>query len=367
MRLVNENRQKFLILRLIIVILTLFVALSFASSPVLAQKEANQKVVLVLDWTPNIFQHFIFTPLGLGFYEEEGIDLEWISPTDEYTSIRLVATGKANLGIAMNDVPIIGIVNEQMPVKVISTISPHMSLGFITIKKDVPKLSDLKGKTIGVNDTPFWRAAVFNLLKEVGLDKDDVDIVDPGFTVLSPLLAGKLALSCGNFPFEYLGAEYGTPESISDVRFTPIAPDYGPISNFNLFVNTKWAEENSDTVKRFLDATLRGMKYSLDHPGEAVDIFRKDYPTYSREDELSRFLLSAEQFVTSYTNDKGLGWNDPEEWQALIDFCYDAGALDRRVEASEIITNEYMPKIKYVPEVVILTSTWGENIWLPKR
>ena len=43
-----------------------------------------------------------------------------------------------------------------------------------------------------------------------------------------------------------------------------------------IITNNKMIEKNSDTVKKFMEATKKGYEYAIDHPSKAAEILHED-------------------------------------------------------------------------------------------
>src|SRR5205085_9091104 len=98
----------------------------------------------------------------------------------------------------------------------------------------------------------------------------------------------------------------GVPVSI-------ISPaDYGIITHgYTIFATDATIQNNPDVVQRFLRATLRGVKYTLEHPEEANKILIK------RDTKIDEALsLKRLQMYNAVTSNNPPGYMDEEMFQA---------------------------------------------------
>jgi NitT/TauT family transport system substrate-binding protein len=102
------------------------------------------------------------------------------------------------------------------------------------------------------------------------------------------------------------------------------------------------AQGNPDLIRRFLQATARGLAYAFERPDEAVEIMQK----YNREVEpepAKAELLIMKGLVSPEAATRGLGYMSPEVMTATRDVVTQALALKRVVPPQELYTNEFLP------------------------
>ena len=68
-------------------------ALAAAAGITASAEEEAKKVTVILDYTPNTNHTGMYVALDKGYYEEEGLEVEIIEPTDGATAT-LIAQGK---------------------------------------------------------------------------------------------------------------------------------------------------------------------------------------------------------------------------------------------------------------------------------
>ena len=106
-----------------------------------ASEEDLTKVTVILDYIPNTNHSGMYAALDLGYYEEEGLDVEIIEPTEGATNT-LIANGVGTFGIAyQEDVTLALASDDPLPIKAIATIIQHNTSGFVSLKS-----SNIKSK-----------------------------------------------------------------------------------------------------------------------------------------------------------------------------------------------------------------------------
>lgn len=122
-----------------------------------------------------------------------------------------------------------------------------------------------------------------------------------------------------------------------------LTTEYLPFYYADVIVTTRaFAEENPDAVRRFVRASLRGLDYVIDNPEEAVEI-TSAIEGVSREHAEWRIPVQNTLSVSAETEVHGLGYMDLEKVQAMIDFLYEYGQIERSFDASEVIDNSFLP------------------------
>ena len=101
-----------------------------------AQAEESKElkeVTVILDYVPNTNHTGMYVALDKGYYEEEGLDVEIIEPTDGATAT-LVAQQKGTFGISYQEDVTIALTSEDpLPVKAIATLIQHNTSGFVSL------------------------------------------------------------------------------------------------------------------------------------------------------------------------------------------------------------------------------------------
>ena len=120
--------------------------------------------------------------------------------------------------------------------------------------------------------------------------------------------------------------------------------DFGLVSYGNMLMTTDaLIKDKADLVRRFTQATLRGLAYAFENPDEAASILQKLHrevdPEFSKEELLStRELAMSEEAKTS-----GLGAISREKMTSTRDIVTGALTLKRVVPVDELYTVQFLP------------------------
>jgi putative hydroxymethylpyrimidine transport system substrate-binding protein len=234
-------------------------------------------VTLALDWFPNPDHVGIYAAIDRGTFAAAGLAVTPQPPSDVSDPIKLVATGRADLGVSYE--PELFFAQEHgIPVTAVATIAPKALASVIASgRSGVRTPADLRGRTIGVDGTPSTTAFVDTMLRTAGLDPaHDVQLVNVGFNQVPALLAGRVDAVAGVFQ-NVEGVELAQ-RGAHPVVF-PV-DRYGVPAYDELVVIAQPDRLRTDaayrrTVRRFVTALAAATAWAKAHPQAAVAIMRR--------------------------------------------------------------------------------------------
>lgn len=258
---------------------------------------AMEKVYLHLKWTHQFQFAGHYVAKELGFYSEEGLDVEIIERKVGESHIDKVEGRIGHYGISDSSVVVEYLKGRGFIV--VSTIFQHSPLVLATLKKNnILGPLELKGKKVmfqkGIDDAIL--AAMFNAFS---LSTDELIQVPHTFK-LDDLISGRVdAVSAytTNQPYELKkrGIEYHLiyPENYG-------VDLYGDM----IFTSKEEVVSNPDRVRRFRRASIRGWKYAFEHFEEALQIVKK-YSKHSL-DQLRFEGIETKKMILPYVIDIGV-------------------------------------------------------------
>ena len=146
-----------------------------------AQAEESKElkeVTVILDYVPNTNHTGMYVALDKGYYEEEGLDVEIIEPTDGATAT-LVAQQKGTFGISYQEDVTIALTSEDpLPVKAIATLIQHNTSGFVSLADSgIESPADFEGKTYAGWGGPGESAVLEACMTQAGKDFSKLNMV----------------------------------------------------------------------------------------------------------------------------------------------------------------------------------------------
>ena len=138
-----------------------------------------EKITVVLDWTPNTNHTGLYVAKDLGFYEDEGLDVEIIMP-GEAGADQLVASGKADFGVSYQE-SITQARIQDVPIVSIAAVIQHNTSGFASLsEKNIETPKDFEGKKYGGWGSPVEKSVIASLMNKENANPDEVDIINIG-------------------------------------------------------------------------------------------------------------------------------------------------------------------------------------------
>lgn len=122
--------------------------------------------------------------------------------------------------------------------------------------------------------------------------------------------------------------------------------DYG-INPYGLaiIVNEETLAKRPDMIRRFLDATFRAVRWTIQHPKEAVEIMQKYVPEVEIEPVLSMLEVSIKYLMYDDTVlVHGLGWIDRGKMLASVELVNQYFDLPRPLTADELYVTDLLPR-----------------------
>lgn len=295
-------------------------------------------ITFALGFSPNYVEAYFFSALHNGYYKKAGLNVKYVVPSSTSSSIKLIAAGRAQLGEFVGTDPVVA-AGQGLPVKVGMTWS-YGNLGIITPKPGpLTTVQALKGKTVGVfGSLTYDTVCRSELLAKYGL-KNAVKTVDVGFSSIPPLVAGKVDATEGGLQFE--GQIYRHTTNGKSFNFFDYSKVCGAGLLQGIVMNSTWARSNPAVAKKFMAATLQGVKFMEENPLAARQDFIKEFPT--QQDPSSYYVAAAHTFCGPDEASHGLGYSDPAQWSAMVRIAKAGGLIKKAIPVSDVIDNAYLP------------------------
>lgn len=302
----------------------------------------SKKVNFVLNYTPGP-QHTEFVVAdNSGYYKKAGLDVRVFPPASTTDSVKLVASGKADLGIGYAG-DVIAAAAQDVPVVSVATIHRHLALGLLSKPgSGITTPQSLIGKTVGLTPIPANRALFDDFLKRNGVDKSKVKVVTVNFNGPQLVAAGKIDAADSVAWYENPLYKQLTKQAPEFVKFT----DFGVPDSyyFSIITSKRFLSQNPGTVKKFVAATLEAEKWTLENPAEAEKVLTSNVKDVTPEFAQSSRDVLKTIIVDAASQKHGLGWADKSIWAEQVKFFKDTGQIKKSVSVDDLFTNDELPK-----------------------
>jgi ABC-type nitrate/sulfonate/bicarbonate transport system substrate-binding protein len=251
-----------------------------------------------------------------------------------------VATGRSQFGLYYSPDTLMAL-EEGAGLLSIGSLMAHAPVG-MAFKPGlvVETPAELEGRRASLPLIPSTRASFASMLEAAGIAPESVQVVDPGFELVAPLLTGVVDAAAFTEFGELVAAKAEGAELVYlDFRDWG-TPDYAFL---NVITTSDFAASEAETVRAFLRATYEGLAFAASHPEEAVEIYVKAHP------ELEAGLLLAQwkaAIPSLALADEGrrAGWQDLDAWIALSTWMQEVELIAGPIDPALSVTNDYLPE-----------------------
>jgi putative hydroxymethylpyrimidine transport system substrate-binding protein len=271
-----------------------------------------------------------------GYFREAGLTVLAASPLHPVRSVPYVVTGNNDIGIA--HLPEVALARQRgSSVIAIGSVAEQPTTAIIWLKKSgIAGVADLKGRTVAIPGLHFQEEFLASVLKRAGLSLDDVEVERVGYNLLPALTSGRAdAIFGGSWNIEGAWLESrGLDPVVLPVDRLGI-PGYDELV---VIARPDFADRHPDMVREFLVALSRGDAAAQADPKAAFDAIEESIapPRETGGRELRRELDATLPLLSAS------GRIDSARVEALTDWMLGEGMLERRMPASELVTDDYL-------------------------
>ena len=307
---------------------------------------ADTKIQFALDWKFEGPSAPYFLAIDNGHFKAGGMDVEISPGKGSLNAIPKVATGAFPFGFAdINSLIKFLDQNPGAPVTSVMMVydkPPFAIIGRKSLGINGP--ADLEGSTLGAPPPDGAWAQFPSFAKANGIDVGKIKVEPVGFPTREPMLAEGKVDSVTGFSFSsFLNlVRLGVPES--DIT-TILMADYGlKLYGNAVIVNTDFAKDNPDVVKKFVVALGAGWKDAINDPKAAIAALVKRNPAADSVLEQRRLELAIKANVLSdYVKANGMGGIEKNRFDAAIQQLSETYKYKNKPNARLYYTDAYLP------------------------
>ena len=225
-----------------------------------------QKITFSPQWSAQSQFAGYYAALEKGFYDEVGLDVSIVHPSNSYSSINMLKDGTTDF-ITCELIQAMMASDKGIRLVNLLQTTQHTTLVLISHEKNISKMSDLAGRRIGT-----WKVGFSDIPyiidKEHKLGVEWVKFINPLNIYISRAIDATLGKSYNEgILFSMSGI---TPGSI--LRFSEMGYDY---PEDGLYVSEAFFKKNPDVCRKFAEASRKGWEWVRNNRKEAVDIVMK--------------------------------------------------------------------------------------------
>ena len=303
---------------------------------------ALRTITLGMGYIPNVQFAPFYIADQRGYYRQAGLRVDFAYGASP-NQLELVGTGRVTFAIA-DGTDVIAAAAQGIPVASVMTMYQRLPVAvFALAGKNIRRVSDLRGKTVGVAGRyGSSYAALLAALRLAGLRPDrDVTIKSIGYNQAVSVQSGKVDAAVdysNNGPV--ILARHGVKVDTLQI---------GTMTNLvgaGVIVGRALIAHDPSLVRAFVQATLRGLAATIESPRAAFAIARtaKGLPPLRGSDVADQYavLQSAIPFWhNAVTRAHGLGYADPIQWSGSVRTLQKIGQIAHAPATSALIVNSF--------------------------
>jgi len=219
---------------------------------------ADEKLTVIV--FPGVQNLAMFVAQAKGLYAKRGLDVE-IKFTPNSDELRNgLAEGRYH--IAHSAVDNAFALKDKANVDIAVVSGGDNSFNHLVVQPDIQSPADIKGKTVAVDAVnTAYAFQLYEMLRQKGLNKGDYEVKPIGGTGsrLEALTKDKAMVAAMlNPPFSIRAEKAG----LKDMGTAAAA--LGAYQGTSAFVLRSWGAANADTLVKYLEAYIEGLRWSLD-------------------------------------------------------------------------------------------------------
>ncbi|MCC5908945.1 MAG: ABC transporter substrate-binding protein [Clostridiaceae bacterium] len=275
----------------------------------------------------------------LGYYEEEGLEVEFVTTKDGPVAFQAMHAGSSDFTMLSTEPVFRAQTTAGLESKIIlSTLTnkPYMLIG----APEITDISQLKGETIfaGMPGSAPHSFAIA-ILEKNGMKESDVQWAQMEYGAsLGALENGHIAASYLRSTAKNEAAEIGA-NILVDVSDANQHQEIYGTSRYESSIITatkEFVEENPETVQQFTNAIVRAMIW-MDENSDA-DVAAKATPLFGGR------AVTAEQISYLRPSVSKDGFITEEGHETIVEFCLEEGIINRYIPYDEVYDMSFIEK-----------------------
>ena len=293
------------------------------------------RTTLLLNWYGNPYHTPVFVAQSLGFYQEEGIKLAIMEPTDPSDVTEIVGRGSVDIGIKAM-IHTIAARAKGYPVTSIGTLLDEPPTGLIALKSSgISSFKDIVGKRVGYIGE-FGKIIIDDLAKLAGIDPDSYKTVRIGMNVSDAICRDIIDTGIGFVNFQRVELEALRGETVF-LRIDQLA-GLGCCCFCSVqFIVPEHMLKNPELLTGFLKATQRGMAFTTENPDEAFELLCQSKPQLRTELQRTIFTRTLPFFSRNLMNVE-------RDWNKVTRYGKHLGIIDDSFASHLCYSNQFLPE-----------------------
>jgi NitT/TauT family transport system substrate-binding protein len=308
--------------------------------------QSGTKLRLVLNFAADGGAAGFYHAKEKGYYKDLGLEVEIEPSKGSGDAISRAAAGSAD--IAIGDVATLIEFTarrpEQAP-KAVFLLYNRSPQALITFKSSgITKVSDLAGRVLGQGAADASARMFPALAKNVGLDMSKIDVKQFSPQIRDTMLVTKQVDAIIGFDSTVLFNLKANGVKLDDLTVVYYSDNGLNVYGNAILANPQFLHANTEAVKAFVRASVRGWREAMADPKAAMESLGKNNSLANLELEAERLLwLGSHHILTEVAKKEGIGAYDPARLKENIAQVTASFELPRAPEVAEIYDDRFTP------------------------
>ncbi len=304
--------------------------------------EVGGQLIVGLTYIPDIQFSPFYVAESRNLFRDAGLDLKLRHHGQQETLMGALQTGDEHIVFAGGD-EMMHARSQDVDVLNFATMYQEYPVVLI-VPEDSPiqTFEDLKGRSVGLPG-PFgenWYG-LLAMLRDAGLNQQDLDIQNIGYTQQAALQGGKVDSVIGfinNDVVRFQNA--GFP-----VRAIGLGQD-ATLVGVGLGGLTQTVQARQDELATMLGCLREAMTYINDNPDETVEIATKYVASLTTDEQKQQAKKILVETMKLYGDPAKAGSQNEAAWEKMSAFMYETNLIEKEVPAAETFTKDVVDKVK---------------------
>lgn len=277
----------------------------------------------------------------MGLWEEEGIDVEFVTSNGSQQAVKSVAQGRDEFGNAEISAVLRQMQNDSS-IRIIGQVIDPMAGVVSTAEAGIDSWADMEGKTVA--QYPFGATGPLAMaaLETAGGNPDNVETrnMQPG-SEEALLMEGKADAAITYFPQAVARLERNG-YSTNVLIISEVLENLGAA----LITQQSLIDEQPDLVDSFVRGWLRSHKtFATDLDG-VIDAYRDEVPQFDESlvRETVGPIYASRVPDPEIGKSEGKGWTPESQFETTLSVFQNAGLLEETLPTEDYYTNEYIER-----------------------
>lgn len=299
---------------------------SATAAPQKPPNDALTPVTLQLKWKHQFQFAGYYAAIEQGYYREAGLKVTLKEARIGQDTIQAVLSGQAQFGVGTSEVLLK--FYENNPIVVLAVMMQHSPLALAALPDSgIENIHQLASQPIMLEPNSLELLAY---LKNEGVDLAKLQLRDHPHRTdeLMAGQAGAMSIYTTDEPFDFQN------KGIAVQLFRPMMAGidfYGD----NLFTTQKMVETSPKVVADFLQASLKGWQYAMQHPNEVIDLILAKYSTRKSRAHLEYEAERMRQLMMPDLVE--IGYMNPGRWQHIAHTYHQLGMLPEKFDTKGML------------------------------